>query len=68
MTEVISYLDGLLAIGEFRDYGPNGLQVPGADDVSRVVTGVSANLELFEGAAALEAQLVERGWKSQNRP
>ncbi|HEX6653983.1 MAG TPA: Nif3-like dinuclear metal center hexameric protein [Thermoleophilaceae bacterium] len=58
LTEVISYLDGLLAIGEFRDYGPNGLQVPGADEVSRVVTGVSANLELFEGAADREAQLV----------
>ena len=58
LTDVISYLDELLAIGDFRDYGPNGLQVPGTDEVSRVVTGVSANLELFEGAAARDAQLV----------
>jgi dinuclear metal center YbgI/SA1388 family protein len=58
LTDVISYLDELLAIGDFTDYGPNGLQVPGADEVSRVVTGVSANLELFEGATAREAQLV----------
>jgi dinuclear metal center YbgI/SA1388 family protein len=58
LTDVISYLDELLAIGDFRDYGPNGLQVPGADELSRVVTGVSANRELFEGAAARDAQLV----------
>ena len=58
LTDVISYLDELLAIGDFRDYGPNGLQVPGTDEVSRVTTGVSSNLELFERAAELEAQLV----------
>src|SRR4029453_1616264 len=51
LTDVVSYLDELLAIGDFEDYGPNGLQVPGADEVSLVVTGVSSNLELFEGQA-----------------
>ncbi len=58
LSDVIRYLDELLAIVDFRDYGPNGLQVPGADEVSRVVTGVSANLDLFEGAAGHDAQLV----------
>ena len=58
LTDVISYLDVLLAIGDFRDYGPNGLQVPGTGELSRVATGVSANLELFEGAVARDAQLV----------
>ena len=58
LTDVISYLDELLAIGDFRDYGPNGLQVPGTGELSRVATGVSANLELFEGAVARDAQLV----------
>jgi dinuclear metal center YbgI/SA1388 family protein len=58
LKEVISYLDELLAIGDFRDYGPNGLQVPGAPEVSGVVTGVSSHLELFERAAELGAQLV----------
>ncbi len=56
--EIIAYLDELLEIGSFSDYGPNGLQVPGAAEVSRVVTGVSAQRELFEHAAALEAELV----------
>jgi dinuclear metal center YbgI/SA1388 family protein len=58
LTELVGHLDDLLEIGSFRDYGPNGLQVPGAEEVTRVVTGVSAHLELFEAAAAAEAQLV----------
>jgi dinuclear metal center YbgI/SA1388 family protein len=58
LTDVISYLDELLAIRDFQDYGPNGLQVPGTEQVSRVATGVSANLELFEQASILGAQLV----------
>jgi dinuclear metal center YbgI/SA1388 family protein len=56
--EIIAYLDDLLEIEAFTDYGPNGLQVPGAAEVSRVVTGVSAQRELFEQAAAAEAELV----------
>ena len=56
--EIIAYLDELLEIDAFADYGPNGLQVPGADEVSLVVTGVSAQRELFERAAADGAQLV----------
>ena len=56
--EIIAHLDELLEIDAFSDYGPNGLQVPGADEVTRVVTGVSAQLELFERAAAAGAQLV----------
>jgi dinuclear metal center YbgI/SA1388 family protein len=56
--EIIGYLDELLEIGSFSDYGPNGLQVPGAAEVSLVVTGVSAQRELFERAAADGAQLV----------
>src|SRR6266540_7507271 len=56
--EIIAYLDELLDIGAFTDYGPNGLQVPGAGEVSLVVTGVSAQRELFERATAEGAQLV----------
>jgi dinuclear metal center YbgI/SA1388 family protein len=56
--EIIAYLDELLDSPAFDDYGPNGLQVPGADEVSVVVTGVSAHLELFDRAAALRAQMV----------
>ena len=58
LVQVISYLDELLEIENFQDYGPNGLQVPGADELSVVATGVSAHLELFEQASSAGAQLV----------
>lgn len=56
--EIVSYLDELLDSPGFPDYAPNGLQVPGAERVELVVTGVSAHLELFERAAELGAQMV----------
>ena len=56
--ELIAFLDDLLDSPGRPDYGPNGLQVPGAEEVELVVTGVSAHRELFEQAAAAGAQLV----------
>jgi dinuclear metal center YbgI/SA1388 family protein len=58
LLDVVSHLDATLEIGAFSDYAPNGLQVEGAPTVRRVVTGVSASLELFEAAAAVGADLV----------
>jgi dinuclear metal center YbgI/SA1388 family protein len=55
--EIVSFLDELLDSPGFPDYGPNGLQVPGAERVELVVTGVSAQLELFEAAARAGAQM-----------
>jgi dinuclear metal center YbgI/SA1388 family protein len=56
--DILADLDALLDPARFEDYGPNGLQVPGAAQVETVATGVSANLELFERAAAEKAQLL----------
>lgn len=58
LNNVISYLDDLLEAPEFPDYGPNGLQVPGPEEVKIVAVGVSAHLDLFERAAEEGAQLV----------
>ena len=58
ITSIVAALDELLSIAEFRDLGPNGLQVPGPHEVSRVVTGVSAQRPLVERAVAEQAQLV----------
>jgi dinuclear metal center YbgI/SA1388 family protein len=58
IRELIAFLDDLLDASAFADYGPNGLQVPGPDEIEHVVTGVSATAVLFERAAALEADLV----------
>ena len=57
-ADLIAYLDDLLSPGTFADAGPNGLQVPGAESVDTVVTGVSAHRELFERAAEAGAGLV----------
>lgn len=56
--EIVAHLDELLDAGGWEDYGPNGLQVAGADEVGKVVTGVSAHRELFARAAAAGAQMV----------
>jgi dinuclear metal center YbgI/SA1388 family protein len=56
--QIIAFLDELLDIEHFSDYGPNGLQVPGSAEVATIATGVSAQRELFERAAGAGAQLV----------
>jgi dinuclear metal center YbgI/SA1388 family protein len=56
--EIVGYANELLEVEKWPEFGPPGLQVAGAAEVSRIVSGVSASLELFERAAALEAQLV----------
>ena len=56
--EIIAFCDELLDAGAFADYGPNGLQVPGAHEVERVVTGVSAHRELIERAVEAGAQML----------
>jgi dinuclear metal center YbgI/SA1388 family protein len=69
--EIVSFCDDLLDAATWEDYGPNGLQVPGTGDVSKVVTGVSAHRDLIERAVASGAQLalVHHGlfWDSQPR-
>jgi dinuclear metal center YbgI/SA1388 family protein len=57
-TEIVAELDRILEPQRFDDYGPNGLQVPGASEVTTLATGVSANVELFELAVAEQAQLL----------
>lgn len=56
--EIVEFLDKLLDSPGFPDYGPNGLQVPGAADVSSIITGVSATRELFEVALQKESSMV----------
>src|SRR3954452_3605711 len=58
ISSIIAALDELLDPAAFEDLGPNGLQVPGAHEVRRVVTGVSAQRSLIERAVDLDAQLV----------
>jgi dinuclear metal center YbgI/SA1388 family protein len=56
--EILEFAAELLDLDSFRDYGPQGLQVAGAEEVSRIACAVSSSLELFERAASAGAQLV----------
>jgi dinuclear metal center YbgI/SA1388 family protein len=58
VKEILEEIDRLLSCERFQDYGPNGLQVPGQDQVTSLATGVSAHAELFELAAAERVQLL----------
>jgi dinuclear metal center YbgI/SA1388 family protein len=51
-------LEALLESALFVDYGPNGLQVEGRDEIRRVTTGVTASLALLEAAAARRSDAV----------
>jgi dinuclear metal center YbgI/SA1388 family protein len=63
------YLTTFLKAESFADYCPNGLQVEGRREVERLVTAVSASVELFARAAAEGADtiLVHHGiiWQGQ---
>ncbi len=60
---LVAYLDELLDAGRGRDFGPNGLQVEGRDQIRKIATGVSACQELFDRAAdaGADALLVHHG-------
>jgi dinuclear metal center YbgI/SA1388 family protein len=58
VQEILAAIDELLSPGRFEDYCVNGLQVPGPREVRTVASGVSANAELFELAAAEGADLL----------
>ncbi|HXO18455.1 MAG TPA: Nif3-like dinuclear metal center hexameric protein, partial [Thermoanaerobaculia bacterium] len=63
LGDLVAYLDDLLDARSGRDYGPNGLQVAGRQEVRKMVTGVSACRELFVRAreAGADAVLVHHG-------
>lgn len=56
--QIVNYINELLDIYSFNDYGPNGLQVDGKDDVKSIVSGVSINLSFLQKAVELKADMV----------
>lgn len=68
-SELITYIDTLLNVPAFKDYGPNGLQVQGSEQVRRLVSGVTASQALIEAAIERGADtlLVHHGyfWKGE---
>ncbi len=70
IKQLINYLDEQLKPDEWKDYCPNGLQVAGSEEVNRLVTAVSASLDVIEKAIQSKAQaiLVHHGyfWRGEN--
>ncbi|MDB5750887.1 MAG: hypothetical protein JWP65_1308 [Ramlibacter sp.] len=67
---LLQALDDLLVPARFKDYGPNGLQVEGREEVRKLVSGVTASRALIELAidAGADAILVHHGlfWRGQD--
>lgn len=65
-----AYLSGYLQVPDFRDYCPNGLQVEGRAEVTRIVTGVTASAALIDAAVAAgaDALIVHHGyfWRGED--
>jgi len=70
LTEIIKLCEKILEPERFRDYCPNGLQVDGAGQVTKVVSGVTASQALVDAAIERGAQaiLVHHGyfWKGED--
>ena len=70
LQNLVSYLDQYLN-SRGKDYGPNGLQVEGKEEIRKIVTGVSSCQELFMRAreAGADAVLVHHGlfWEGMPR-
>ncbi|MBQ0756335.1 MAG: Nif3-like dinuclear metal center hexameric protein [Amphritea sp.] len=72
LKQLLNYCNTLLTPDKFRDYCPNGLQVEGCPEVSRIISGVTASQALLDRAVELEADLilVHHGyfWKGEAEP
>lgn len=64
LSEIIKSVNELLTPENFHDYAPNGLQVQGKSEVKKIVTGVTACLDLIEAAREKKADalFVHHGW------
>ena len=62
-SEIEEYLSTLLQTASFKDYGPNGLQIEGGNEVRKLVTGVTASRALIDAAIDVQADamLVHHG-------
>lgn len=72
LNELVHYCDARLEAAAFDDYCPNGLQVEAGQEVTQIVSGVSASLAQIEAAAEAGADLllVHHGyfWKGEPMP
>ena len=56
--EIAAYANALLEVERWPEFGPPGLQVLGAEEVTLILCGVSSSRALFEHAAEIGAEMV----------
>lgn len=70
LSILVAEADRFLNASRIHDYCPNGLQVEGRPQISKIVSGVTASQALLDKAVELEADvvLVHHGyfWKGEN--
>ena len=57
-SDLTDYLDGYLQLAAIKDYGPQGLQIEGRDQVNKIVGMVDAQLPCLEAALAHGADML----------
>ncbi len=71
IQELSTFLNNYLSIHQFKDYGPNGLQVEGKKAISKIAYAVSADLETIQEVVKLKADvlIVHHGlfWRGQEK-
>lgn len=69
-THLLKSLNSLLSPEKIKDFCPNGLQVEGKENISKLVTGVTASQALIDHAVEINADavLVHHGyfWKGES--
>ncbi len=72
VKDLNNYLNTLLQPERFSDYCPNGLQVEGKPEINKIVTGVTASMNLLKAAqkSNADAILVHHGyfWRGESLP
>lgn len=70
LNALVDYTAQIMQPERFKDYCPNGLQVEGRSEVTKIVTGVTASMALLEAAnaAGADAVLVHHGyfWRNED--
>ena len=56
--QLLATFDALLQPERFKDYGPNGLQVEGRQQIGKIVSGVTASRALIEAAVGAQADAI----------
>lgn len=72
VKDLNNYLNTLLQPERFSDYCPNGLQVEGKTEINKIVTGVTASMNLLKAAqkSNADAIFVHHGyfWRGESLP